>query len=268
MAKYTRLLKTAFLKIMGPSFTVRLQAVRFAYRVATNAKTELEFKFVSTLLSKGDVVVDVGANGADWTTFLSRAVGPSGTVFAFEADPYYAKSTLLAIKLLRLRNVKFFSFGLSETNGFASLRIVDSSGIRMSGETHVDPTATAENQQNCKIELRALSSMVDDFPDLKRMRFMKLDVEGFEFFVLKGAHQLLRESRPSVVLEVGNFEKFNYTEGDIWDFFNELDYVAFTASTDGKLVKTDRQLQHPLAAGVNRLLVPRERENEVSQFTS
>ncbi|MEZ5301318.1 MAG: hypothetical protein R3F11_11795 [Verrucomicrobiales bacterium] len=52
-------------------------------------------------------------NGADWTQQMHKRVAPKGKVHAFEADPYYAKATGMAIKLMRMDGVTLFPFGLS-----------------------------------------------------------------------------------------------------------------------------------------------------------
>ncbi len=268
--------KTVLMRSLGSNVTAYVQAVRFAWKIKTNAKSDPEFGLVNKILRVTDVCVDVGANGADWTNHLSRIVGDSGAVYAFEADPYYALATSRATKLLGLRNVKLFGFGLSDQNGHAALNVVSESGVRMSGEGHVDMAATSANESTgnestgntaqCRIELRTLDSVAEEHTRLRAVRLIKIDVEGFELFVLRGAAKLLAAARPYVVLEVGNFERYGVCERDIFDFFDAMNYQALTIATGDKLVATDENLSHPDAVGVNRVFVPEERMDAISDL--
>jgi FkbM family methyltransferase len=266
MSRILSRVKTGCLAVFGPRVTAVAQAIRFAWKVKRNAKRDPEFSFVNAVLSAGDVAIDVGANGADWTSHLSQAVGSGGSVLAFEADPYYAQATRLAIRILGMRNVEFFSFGLSDSAGFAYLRVVRDDGTRMSGEGHVDREISSGDTAVHKIELKTLDSMIEDFPVLKRTRLLKIDVEGFEMFVLKGASRILSEARPIVILEVGNFERFGYQEADIVNLFRPLDYSWYAAISADRLEPADDSLQHPRAASVNRIFVPSERRSEIEAF--
>lgn len=75
-----------------------------------------------------------------------------------------------------------------------------------SGDTGVDPD-TDDNKSGHLVKLRRL----DDF-DLKNVDFLKIDCEGYELFVLRGAEKTLRESRPVVIVEqkpeTGGFERY------------------------------------------------------------
>jgi len=104
----TQRIKSTLLKTLGDRPTAFIQAIRFVYQLQTNDKPDPETVLLPTLLHRGDLAIDIGANGADWTLHLSRCVGDEGELYAFEADPYYALATELAIKLMRLKGVHFF----------------------------------------------------------------------------------------------------------------------------------------------------------------
>lgn len=266
MPRFLSQIKTGCLAVFGPKATAIAQAMRFAWKVRRKSKQDPEFRFASAVLSPGDIAIDVGANGADWTHHLSQSIGPNGIVLAFEADPYYALATRLAIKFLGLKNVLFFPFGLSDSAKSAYLKVVHANGVRMSGEGHIQRDATSNDATVQEIELRTLDSMIDECPKLLETRLFKIDVEGFELFVLRGASRILSEARPIVILEVGNYDRFGYDEEDIVNVFRELKYSWFTAVNAVRIEPTDGSLQHPNAASVNRIFVPDEKLNEIEPF--
>jgi hypothetical protein len=75
---------------LGDAAASWIHAVRFCL-LFDKPEREPEIALIPTLLNEGDIAIDVGANGANWTKALSKAVGVTGKVYAFEADPYYAR---------------------------------------------------------------------------------------------------------------------------------------------------------------------------------
>ena len=111
----TQKIKTWLINTFGETPVAFLQAIRFAAYISKH-DPDPEVSLLPSLISGGDTVVDIGANGANWTYWLHRQIGNQGTLLAFEADPYYALATDLAVKMMRLRGVRFFRFGLSDVD--------------------------------------------------------------------------------------------------------------------------------------------------------
>jgi len=108
----TQKIKSKLIKVFGERCIAYIQALRFVYLIKRDENPDPEFKLLPKLLNDGDTAVDVGANSAYWTYYLHKNVGGTGHVFAFEADPYYALATEMTIKLMCLKRVSFFRFGL------------------------------------------------------------------------------------------------------------------------------------------------------------
>lgn len=243
-----------------PGVLAWLHGFRFAW-LRRRLKQDPETQLLPRLLSPGDVAVDIGANGANWTWFLSRAAGPAGRVLAFEADPYYARATACAVRVMRLRNVTFLPFGLSDRAETVHLRTSDQNGTRFSGQSHVEK-GSFQGGGTAPVRLVPLDSLRRVHPELGRTRLIKCDVEGYELFVLKGAEAILRASRPVLIFEIGNFEKQGYTADDLGRWLRERGYDLFALRRDGRLASLDDQLNHPDAATVNRIGLPAERRSE------
>jgi FkbM family methyltransferase len=261
---FAQKVKTLLLGIFGEKAVAILQAVRFVFLIRTEEFLDPEVALLPHLVGRGDVVVDVGANGANWTYWLHRAVGDSGAVYAFEADPYYAFATDLAIKLMRLRGVHLFSFGLSNEDEKAPLVITGTDGLRMSGMSYIDRNADQGQGQQI-VQLRRLDSLVENYPRLNTVKLIKCDVEGYELFVFRGAAAILDQARPSVILEIGHYEMHGYSAADMFAFFAARGYVSFAMIGEGVLTRTDNKLECEHALSVNRLMIPEEQLMDLSQ---
>jgi FkbM family methyltransferase len=251
-----RNIKTKLIGMIGETPIAVIQALRFIYLIYTNAK-DPETSLLPKLLSRGDTTVDVGANGANWTYSLHQAVGKSGCVYAFEADPYYALATDLTIKfLLMSRGVRMFPYGLSDVDEQVRLRIKDSDGLRLSGQSYVDKRSISDDSAATLVTLKRLDSLIADQPRLLSTKLIKCDVEGYELFVFRGAAQILEHSKPIVILETGNYESQGYSAHDLFDFFAVRDYVCFAMIAENTLARTDHDMNHEKALSVNRVLLP------------
>lgn len=243
-----------------PEVLAWLHGFRFAW-LRGRMKQDPETRLLPGLLSAGDVAVDVGANGANWTWFLSRAVGPAGRVLAFEADPYYARATACAIRIMRLHNVTFLPFGLSDVAETANLKITDPDRKRLSGCSYIDKEA-CRGGEIVPVRLVPLDSLRRGHPELDRARLIKCDTEGFELFVLRGAEAILGAARPALIFEVGHFEKQGYGPEDLARWLQERNYDLFALRKDLRLARLNGHLDHPDAATVNRIGLPAERRGE------
>jgi FkbM family methyltransferase len=259
----TQRIKTLLIAMLGESLTARIQGLRFAYLRTTSPLADPEAGLIPRFSKQGDVTIDVGANGADWTRTLHLNVGATGHVFAFEADPYYALATRHAIRLMRMRGVHLFEFGLSDQEEELPLRILDAAKQRVSGLGYIDRNAGQGGGQATLVRLRTLDSLIPEHPELLRTSLFKCDVEGYELFVFRGARRILSEARPVVILEVGDFEQQGYSAREIHAFFKELHYDSFAMAGKEELVETDSLLDHDRAMSVNRVLIPAEKIGRV-----
>ena len=264
-----RLIKTTLIKFFGDNFTAYLHGLRFAYIVKTQKylEDEPEIDLLPHLLKSGDIAIDVGANGANWTYALSKIVGEEGQVFAFEADPYYAKTTSVAIHILRLKSITMFPFGLSDNNEQVALQTTDIAGNRLSGTSHIRKNLSSSEPGLVTIKVKKLDSLLDEIPGLTKTKLIKCDVEGYELYVFKGARKLLKKARPYVILEVGNYEKQGYSAKDVFDFFYNLNYAAFSMVPGNKISPTDKTLKNDRAISENRMMIPKEKVDRIKHLT-
>jgi FkbM family methyltransferase len=134
---------------------------------------------------RGDRFVDVGAHLGTYS-FLARA--NFGSVLCFEPGPEYARMIQTIAKLRRINNVSVSAFALSDADGTAWLR---QSGVR-------DIRASPTKQSGILVRTARIDTIVNDVVDC-----MKIDVEGGEWRVLRGAEAAMRDGRIiNLVIEV------------------------------------------------------------------
>lgn len=140
---------------------------------------------------KGDIVIDCGAYIGEFTLYAAKAVGPDGRVIAFEPDPNINKALIANIKLNALDNVTVVNKGLWSRDGV--LKFV---GDSARGYSFVfaegSPGAIDVPVVTLDSELARLG--------VKRVDFIKADIEGAEVEFLKGAANTLRADKISLAI--------------------------------------------------------------------
>jgi FkbM family methyltransferase len=144
-------------------------------------------------LSPGSVFVDVGASLGFYTVLAGRLVGPSGRVISCEPGPQNQSLLLLNIQTNNLKNVEVFPVAVSDGPGV--LFYSRSGGNGIVSEYDGDPRSLVVGDL---VEARALDRILDRD---ERVDVMKVDVEGTEGQVLRGAEKTLRRCSPTLFFE-------------------------------------------------------------------
>lgn len=134
------------------------------------------------LVKEGDVVFECGAHHGELTLFLSKWVGPSGRVISFEPVPRNVEIINRQIELNTLENVTVINAAVGARP--ARVRVTDESNAQVS--------------EGPGIEIDVVR--LDDYAHLGPT-MLKIDVEGYEAEVLRGAQAVLNR-RPRISLEV------------------------------------------------------------------
>ena len=143
-------------------------------------------------LKQGDVFLDIGANVGYYTVLASRVVGPSGAVIAVE--PALRNLCFLAthIRLNGAGNVRVVPAACSDT---AAVRLFSPGADPARGHLATTVEGTAGAAIVAAITVDALLARAEVIPHV-----IKIDVEGGELDVLRGAHATLAASRPVILL--------------------------------------------------------------------
>jgi len=139
-------------------------------------------------VQRGDVAIDVGAGIGHYTYLFSKLVGEDGHVIAYEPDPYMFKLLTANIKINQLQNVHAVMAAVGDSTGKVPFYIGSvgaSSLLPMRGVRSI-----------VEVDIQTLDSF-----DLPRLDWLKIDTEGTESSVLRGARRTIARCNPQLLVE-------------------------------------------------------------------
>jgi FkbM family methyltransferase len=198
--------------------------------------------FITTYLKRGDCFVDVGANIGLMSIFASQCVGNPGKILAFEAHPETHQLLLENIQLNHIENIEPFNFALGDEVGKA--KIYDNWNVNRGGASLV---IHADNATGFEVEVKTLDDVIqNDF----QPKMIKIDVEGFEFQVLKGAENTIKNCKPILIIEFSVSRDNQYDPFEMIDFlesfgFYDIFKLAGTKERKSKLIQIKSREEFP-----------------------
>jgi FkbM family methyltransferase len=213
--------------------------------VAVGLTDVAELSFLMDVLGAGDVFVDVGANIGLYSAIASRA---GAHVIAFEPSD-------------RARAV--LERNIAANGGSDSFRCLDcalaneSGRLRFSGNHDVGNHLVGESDDvasSVEVEVRRLDDVLASMPDEPSPKVIKVDVEGWDLEVLRGAERTLRSAQPALLVEA-------WADGrEIREWLAEREYVSCTYDwTSGVLAEIPSDFHFHQ---INLVCIPRSRRDE------
>jgi FkbM family methyltransferase len=155
-----------------------------------------EFESLPALATPGTTVIDVGANLGIYTVAMAMAVGEAGTVIALEPVRQTLEKLRSNIALNGLRNVVVVGAAAAERTGIVDLQLASDSAyaslVRVKNDRGTGTTVT--------VPAVTIDQLWEE-RNRPTISFCKIDVEGAELLVLKGAEEVIRQCRPTLLLE-------------------------------------------------------------------
>lgn len=146
------------------------------------------------LIEFGTIAIDVGAFDGDHTIVYSDKVGPNGHVYAFEPGKTAFNCLEHNVTQFPTKNVTPLNMALGIGPG--SVTVHEDANLGASRATPCDHVSTPV------APLRSLDGVMEDYPDDRRISFIKIDAEGWERDILVGAYMTISKHRPRMLLEV------------------------------------------------------------------
>lgn len=243
--KFARLISN----ILLPKLTAKVEVptkYNFRMNVHPNGGKEiyhLGFYEVGTLdvigncLKHNDVFIDIGASIGLMSVFASQCVG-NGRVLSFEPQSERFKILSSNKELNNCKNIKPFNNGLGQ----------EKNQLKLYTDIH-SPSLVDHNDDPSHYEVVDILVLDEVLKNEKinNVKFIKIDVEGFEIHVLKGAKNILKTNPPIICVEyVKRLQKLNDSDVSIYQFIKENnDYKIFqlekTSSTKSKLIEVENE---------------------------
>ena len=185
--------KTAARLPHGWQQALKRRHFRHEIRRNTFRTDEAEWELAASWLLPGDWAIDVGANIGHYTKRFSDLVGAHGRVIAFEPVP--ATFELLAANAAQFAwsNVTLLNLAASDTTQVLGMSIPDfDTGLKNYYGAALTTVAT---------DLQVMSCPIDSLGFAGPVRMLKVDAEGHDAVVLRGAKGLIAANRPTIVIE-------------------------------------------------------------------
>ena len=226
---------------------------------------EPELAYLEEVLSPGKVFIDVGANFGVYTLVASKLVGAAGKVFAFEPTAQSFAILGQNVALNHSANVRAFQVALTQTRGKAWLY---HGWDPVGNSLGMDPLCGNQGEE---VQTESLDNLLEE-NGIDRVDVIKVDVEGAEELVLRGATRTITNNRPVVIFEYnpGCSARLSLSPYGARDFLESLGYefvvlgdcAASNTSESGptyfNIVAIPKQSAGEFAGSFHPLIEPRK----------
>jgi FkbM family methyltransferase len=206
-----------------------------------------DLPYLKKLIPEDGVVFDIGAHSGQYTK-LFAGIARKGRVYAFEPSEYARSILERLLRWRKLPNVTLLALALSDTKGVAQLATpIKKSGSLGFGLAHLVNAALSTGKDLAtgkNLAFTVETSTVDQMAEslgLRRLDFIKADIEGFELHMLRGARQTLQRFKPILQLEISEprLARAGSSAAELRSFLKSLGYSE-AASPNGDAIFTAR----------------------------
>jgi FkbM family methyltransferase len=216
-----------WLELQNLPFLTRFAAARLfrAYEpdgasVALLWQSDPDALYIEPLIAPHAVVLDVGANLGTFCYTVQRA-NRSVRLIAFEPIP------ALAARLRTLfRDIDVIELALSDRRAVEVFRIPYIEGRRCATRGSLEPMVDSSTWRQIQVRTDLLDHVVPTM-GLDRLDLVKIDVEGHELQVIRGAEQTLRRLRPILLVEIEQRHHGREAAAEIMSYIERLGYSGF-----------------------------------------
>jgi FkbM family methyltransferase len=255
LAKSSRGKYASLAKLVMRAFRVPAMPVRLSYgawwlagpglmdeRLLNGGFETAELKFVERYLRPGMVVMDIGAHHGLYSLLAAKCVGESGCVRSFEPSPRERKYLKQNLVVNHCHNVTVESIALGSRAGRTELFVVEGN---KDGCNSLRPPSEPVTSQKISVELQSLDEYLQN-QRIDKVDFIKLDVEGGELEVLRGAERLLQSAdKPVILVEAEDIRTapWGYRAEEIIRHLEGFGFRWYSLTESGALVPLDTSVR-------------------------
>ena len=223
--------KKEFNENSNTSFTKRTE-----FNYFKNSGDSVNKLLIKNMVKEGDVVIDIGAHIGLYSVFLSKLVGPSGKVICFEPHEQVVKRLYNNLLLNGLNNYEIHNYGVGDKDEEVDFNMILE-------EKMFEGTVNSSFLENEKIDSNYFDGKfikkktkvkkLDSLFNEQKIKFIKIDTEGYEFNILVGMKNLIKKFKPIIIAEYQT-KRLKHLKIDINLFkkITEENYNAFKILID------------------------------------
>lgn len=163
-----------------------------------NTHEPFSTKVVMKNLREGMVCLDVGSNLGYYATLESKIVGKTGRVIAIEPSPVSFKYLEHNLALQNQSNYEAFNFACGKEDREVRFLITGKSNLN---RVLKEGEKTSSDMNVVKVPVKKLDTFLKE-KLLKKLDFLRMDVEGYEMQILEGAKESIGKFKPMIQIEV------------------------------------------------------------------
>lgn len=188
------------------------------------------------LIKPSDNVIDIGANIGIMSTLLAKKV-TKGRVVSIEPIPENFKALERIIHFFRFPNVVARQLALGEESGDLTMTMPVMNGVRMQGLSHVQHETIEGYEDAGVVEFSVPVERLDKMDEVMGMTIhaIKIDVENYEQFVLRGAQALLERDMPCIYCELWP----NENREKVFELLKGIGYLTYVFEDNGLVEYVD-----------------------------
>jgi FkbM family methyltransferase len=178
---------------------------------------------IKNYIKQGDIVVDVGGNLGFFVLILDELVGKEGKIYTVEPSSLLREKLATTIRNNQIENTTILNFALGESEGKTIIHYNPKQSGLTSIVNEFDNDSVSE-----EITITTLDKFSGNFPG--RVSFLKIDTEGYEPKVLKGAKSFIEKHRPTIYIELGG--DYQNSSVEALNILKELNYSCEAENVD------------------------------------
>jgi FkbM family methyltransferase len=182
-----------------------------------------DYEFITSFLKEGDIYIDIGANIGMTLIPAAKCIGESGKAIAFEPHPKICLYLRENIDLNNLNCVQIHNCAIGNTHGY----------VYFTNKYRDDINQISSTPENSiKVPIVSLD---DALKEISNISLLKLDVEGYEKYVLEAAKETL-EKVNCIYFEVcpENYDSFGYQASDVLTLLEKSGFILFKRNNDAQ----------------------------------
>lgn len=207
----------------GHTYWVEEGDTLYIQRLQAGQYQKTNWLFAQTLIDAWTRAIDVGTNNACNAIHYAKKFQ---TVECFEPTPLAQQLWTNTVRDNNVTNVTLHKVGLGERQ-YSTEIITHWKNGGHNHLAHYDKNPRADKSRSHRIKVPVQVETIDSY-NFQDVGFIKIDVEGYEKFVLEGAEQLIAQNRPTIQLEIVSQQcrKFGYNAEDMIEWIRSWDYTV------------------------------------------